>query len=134
MKTFQEWLKQTDEEIYSEIDWKKVARNAAMGGALVGAGIGLGRRGGDVPSQQVTYPAAAQFVEPSQEETPVVKSGAESFKDYIQRTKGMRGSERVQQWKNRIGKRQAKKEIEKYGQTKVTNDSGTNPNAADFLP
>jgi len=55
MKTFQEWLEESDREIYSEIDWKKMGRNLALGGALLAPAI-TGCAGGVCP----TEPTASQ--------------------------------------------------------------------------
>lgn len=137
MKTFQEWLKEADQDIYSEIDWKKTGRNLALGGALLGSGLGLGKwmGGSDIPSQKVTYPAAQRFIEPEEEARPVAKPSTEiePHRDYIKRTKGMHGAERVGEWKKRAAKRQVKREIEKYGAPKVGAKRSTAPDVADYL-
>jgi len=60
MQTFEEWLKVNQPEYYTEVDWGKIGRKAALGGALVGAGMGLGRfMGGEQPRGSVANPPAA---------------------------------------------------------------------------
>lgn len=41
MHTFNDWLENRDENLYNEVDWKKIGRNAALGGALTAGAIGM---------------------------------------------------------------------------------------------
>jgi len=57
MQTFKEWLEVNQPEYYAEVDWGKLGRKAALGGALVGAGMGLGKfMGGEQPQGPAQNP------------------------------------------------------------------------------
>ena len=64
MKTFIEW---TEEDPSLDEDWKKWARNAALGASLAGAGFGLGKMGTQTGTQTAN-PAQMQ-----QQQQPVSK-------------------------------------------------------------
>lgn len=75
MQTFEEWLELNHPEMLDE-SWRDFGKKVAIGGALLGAGMGLGRgtvpsRTDDrIPSMSVTSPNAANFLPSSQEEQP----------------------------------------------------------------
>lgn len=51
MKTFVEWLKENEEEFYSEIDWQRMAKNATLATGLLAGSAGIAHGGGlrDLP-------------------------------------------------------------------------------------
>lgn len=62
MLSFKEWLYETE----MNEGWQDWGKKAALGGALLSAGMGIGRltnTGDDIPSSSVTYPAATQFIQ-----------------------------------------------------------------------
>jgi hypothetical protein len=66
MKRFEEWLEINHPEALDE-GWRNVARNVAVGGALLGAGMGLGKaQGADykskvIPNSSATVKGAEEF-------------------------------------------------------------------------
>lgn len=72
MQTFEEWLELNHPEILDE-SWRDFGKKVAIGGALLGAGMGLGRGTAPddrIPSMSVTSPDATKFLPSSQEEQP----------------------------------------------------------------
>jgi hypothetical protein len=60
--TFEEWIIENHPEFYDE-GWRDWAKKAALGGALVGAGLGIGQQMGGQPTTPTQSPAAVQDVE-----------------------------------------------------------------------
>lgn len=51
MKTFEQWVSETHPEFLDE-NWKTWTKNAALGGALLGAGVGIGKFNSPSDQQQ----------------------------------------------------------------------------------
>ena len=66
MKTFKEYLEHRDLELYNEINLKKIAQTAALGGALAGSMLGIGgKASAGTPTVPAQKPAMSQKISSS---------------------------------------------------------------------
>ena len=107
---FEEELMPTDPPPVTEgfKDWM-------LGLTIAGAGIGMTGCSNEAPNK------------------PDAQAKTEKFQDYRERVSKLTPKQRADEWKKRIGKRQAQDEIKKTGHTKATSNKTTSDDAAGFL-
>ena len=107
---FEEELMPTDPPPVTEgfKDWM-------LGLTIAGAGIGMTGCSNETPNK------------------PDAQAKTEKFQDYRERVSKLTPKQRADEWKKRIGKRQAQDEIKKTGHTKATSNKTPSDDAAGFL-